>query len=397
MLPRVKIFFENGALGKVATSADGVLGIMCTGVAVSTTFSLATAYTLFGIAGLATLGITSTNNPAIYKIIVDFYKIAGEGTEVSLMAFPDTVKLSDMVDIADATKAKAFINAANGRLRGLILSRTPAVGYTPTIANGMDADVALAITNGQALAAWSQQSRFAPVFVAIEGYAYTGTPSALADLTTMSNNSVCVLIGDTVVNSKKAAMGVLAGRIASIPVQRNIGRVRDGALAITSAFIVDKTVELADVESLHNKGYITFRNFVGRSGYFFSDDPTATLPTDDYSSLTARRTIDKAYRIAYQTMLDNLLDEVPVTGEGKLQVPLITSWQTDVEKDIAAQMTALGELSADATDPNDKGVICFIDPEQDIVSNSRLEVRIRVRPFGYPRYVDVYLGFQVNS
>lgn len=396
MLPRVKIFFENGALGKVATSADGVLGIMCTGVAVSTTFSLATAYTLFGIAGLATLGITSTNNPAIYKIIVDFYKVAGEGTEVWLMAFPDTVKLSDMVDIADATKAKAFINAANGRLRGLVLSRTPAVGYTPTITNGLDADVALAITNAQALAAWSQTSKFAPVFVAIEGYAYSGTASALADLTTMSNNSVCVLIGDNVVNTKKAAMGVLAGRIASIPVQRNIGRVRDGAL-LTTAFIVDKTVELADVESIHNKGYITFRTFIGRSGYFFSDDPMATLPTDDYSSLTARRTIDKAYRIAYQTMLDNLLDEVPVTSEGKLQVPLITSWQTDVEKDIAAQMTALGELSADATDPNDKGVICFIDPDQNIVSTSRLDVRVRVRPFGYPRYIDVYLGFQVAS
>jgi hypothetical protein len=396
MLPRVKIFFENGALGKVATSADGVLGIMCTGVAVSTTFSLATAYTLFGIAGLATLGITSTNNPAIYKIIVDFYKVAGEGTEVWLMAFPDTVKLSDMVDIADATKAKAFINAANGRLRGLVLSRTPAVGYTPTITNGLDADVALAITNAQVLAAWSQTSKFAPVFVAIEGYAYSGTASALADLTTMSNNSVCVLIGDNAVNTKKAAMGVLAGRIASIPVQRNIGRVRDGAL-LTTAFIVDKAVELADVESIHNKGYITFRTFIGRSGYFFSDDPMATLPTDDYSSLTARRTIDKAYRIAYQTMLDNLLDEVPVTGEGKLQVPLITSWQTDVEKDIAAQMTALGELSADATDPNDKGVICFIDPDQNIVSTSRLDVRVRVRPFGYPRYIDVYLGFQVAS
>ncbi len=397
MLPRVKIYFENGALGKVAISADGVLGIMCTGVAVASTFALATPYTLYGLTGLTTLGITSTNNPSLYKTITDFYKIAGEGTEVWLMAFPDTVKLSDMVDIADATKGKALINAANGRLRGLILSRTPAVGYTPTITNGMDADVYTAITNAQALAEWSQQTKFAPVFVAVEGYAYSGTPTALSDLTTMSNSSACVFIGDTAASTKKSAMGVLAGRIASIPVQRNIGRVRDGALGITTAYIVDKAVELADAESLHNKGFITLRTFVGRSGYFFSDDPMAVLPTNDYSSLTARRTIDKAYRIAYNNMLDNLLDEVPVTIEGKLQVPLIRSWEADVEKDIAAQMTAVGELSADVTDPNDKGVQCFIDPDQNIVSTSRLDVRVRVRPFGYPRYIDVYLGFQVAS
>ena len=44
---------------------------------------------------------------------------------------------------------------------------------------------------------------------------------------------VGVLIGDTISQSKGAAIGILAGKLASIPVQRHIGRVKDGALSAT--------------------------------------------------------------------------------------------------------------------------------------------------------------------
>ena len=57
-------------------------------------------------------------------------------------------------------------------------------------------------------------------------------------------------------------------------------------------------------------------------------------------------------------------------------------------------MTANGELSADVTNPKDRGVQCFIDPTQNIVSTSRINIKVRVRPFGYGRYIDVYLGFK---
>ena len=40
MLPRVKINFENGALGSVAPSEDGVIGLIVTGYAVTKFFEL---------------------------------------------------------------------------------------------------------------------------------------------------------------------------------------------------------------------------------------------------------------------------------------------------------------------------------------------------------------------
>lgn len=397
MLPRVKILFENGNLGLVQPSPDGLLGICCTGVAVAGTFALNTAYKLSAYEDLHGLGITAVNNPSIDKIIKEFYNEAQTGTGVWLMAFPDTIKMSDMAD-KNNNYAKKLIEITNGKLRGIIISRTPAVGYTPTITGGLDADVQTAIFNAQLLAEWATEVKFAPIFVVIEGFAYTGNSTDLADLTDgTSSNRVAVMIGDSVINSKQTAVGILAGRIASIPVQRNIARVKSGAVAVIKAYIKNKLVDEADTAGIHDKGYITLRTFVGRAGYFFNDDFMATKATDDYSHLTARRTIDKAYRICYNTLLDELLDEVPVNGDGTLQVSLVKSWQAKVESAIASSMTANGELSADITNPSDKGVVCYIDHRQNIIADSKIAVRVSVRPFGYPRYIDVYLGFQTMT
>ncbi len=74
--------------------------------------------------------------------------------------------------------------------------------------------------------------------------------------------------------------------MASLPVQRKISRVKNGALPISGAYFSNtndtETHENA-WNSIHDKGYIFFRTFVGKSGYFFNDDPTATALTDETS------------------------------------------------------------------------------------------------------------------
>jgi hypothetical protein len=263
--------------------------------AVAGTFSLATPYTLRSVDSLTTLGITEANNPSLFKIVREFYAEAGTGAELWLMGFPDTVKMSDMLDPTDTTKAKTLLSAANGRISGLIVSRTPDTGYTPVITNGLDADVALAMTNAQLLFEWTAEEQFAPIFTVLEGYAFTGNAIDLADLTTGDHNAVSVFIGDTVAESDAAVIGLVGGRLAKNGVSQNIAAVEDGTVATTFAFIKDLPVEKADIAGIHDKGYITFRTFAGRSGYFFNDDFTATLPTDDYAHLTARRTINGMY------------------------------------------------------------------------------------------------------
>jgi hypothetical protein len=402
MLPGIKILFENGALGSVAPSADGTIGLVATATAVDADggLCLSTPYVLRKLDDLVALGVTGVGNDAnafLYRHVKEFYDEAGEGSELWLMCFPGTVSPSELVNQTNEY-AKALILAAQGRLRAIGVAFNPSDGYKPNINSGLDSDVPAAILNAQALAEWATNSLYAPLFIVLEARAFTGDVTALQDLSAHSYNRAGLLLGDTQVNSGGSAIGLLLGRIARIPVQRHIGRVRDNALRTIAVFIKDKLAELADVTTINDKGYITFRTFTGKSGYFFNDDNLATKVSDDYRSMARRRTIDKAYRIAYLTLLDFLNDEIPITDTGELVPAMVKSWESEVEAAIINQMTVEGNLGVDPTSPTDKGVKCYINYAQKVASTSHIEISLKVKPYGYAKYIDVKLGFiTVNS
>lgn len=397
MLPRVKIVYANGALGQVEAQADGCLGFLALGateVEGENSFKLGRAYTVKKLSGLEALGVTEENNPNLYRNVKDFYAESGDGTELWIMGFAAASTFASILDKDTAAGAKSLLMASRGKLRGLIAFKTPATGYTGTTADGFDTDVTAAMVKAQGLGDWATEELHAPIFTLIEGYGFTGSASDLKALTTMDYNRVGVVIGDTTPNSKNACMGVVAGRLAVSPVQRKISRVKDGALKPLTVYIGDQLAELADVETIHEKGYITFRTFVGKTGYFIADDNLATKVEDDYRSLTNRRVIDKAHRIAYNTLIESLNDEVPIASDGSLSPSWCASLKSDVERAIISNMTANGNLGNDPGDPNDTGVECSIDYKQQILSTSHLAVGLRVKPNGYAKYIDVELGFK---
>lgn len=397
MLPRVKIIFANGALGQVEAMADGCLGFLALGakeVAGDEGFKLGKAYTIKKLSVLEGMGVTVENNPNLYRNVKDFYAEAGDGVELWIMGFSEASSFATVLDKDTAAGAKALLRASNGKIRGLVAFKTPAEGYTLTEKDGLDADVTAALVKAQGLGEWATQTLRAPVFTLLEGYGFSGNAMDLPTLTTMEHNRVGVVIGDTTPNSKNACMGVVSGRIAVSPVQRKISRVKDGALKPLAIYIGDQLIELADVETIHEKGFITFTTFVGRTGYFIADDNLATRVEDDYRSLTNRRVIDKAYRIAYNTLLDDLNEEVPIATDGSLSPAWCTAVKSDVEQAIISNMTANGNLGNDPGDPNDTGVTCSIDYKQQILSTSQLAVGLRVKPSGYAKYIDVELGFK---
>ncbi|MCK9452860.1 MAG: DUF2586 domain-containing protein [Bacteroidales bacterium] len=398
MLPRVKIDFANGALGQVSVSPDGVFGLLTTASPVVDKLELLKSYVVKSMDDVTnTLGVTAANNPGLHKVLTEFYNTAGEGTELWLRCFAETVSLTDMATLSTANGIRDLLQDANGRLRGVFIHRTPAEGYTPTISEGVDGDVATAKAAAQLTAEWSTQTLKAPIFLMIAGLYYSGNPVELADLTTGEQNRVGIFLGDTV-SGNGCAIGILAGRLAAIPVHRNIGRVKDGAaVTLTSAYLGDTKAELADAGSVHDKGYITFRMHTGRSGYYFTDDPLATLPTDDYNHVTARRTVDKAYRLAYGAMLNELLEEIPVSDEGQVSVTFAKGLETLAENAVINSMTVNGELGNDPENQNDTGVECLVDTNQNIVSTGFLKVGLRVKPYGYARYINVELGFKTIS
>lgn len=394
--PNVKIRFANGALGSVAASADGVAGIITTGVAVEGSLVLNKAYVLYSPDNLASLGITSEAddpNASIYKIVRQFYAESGNGAELWLMVVAAATTAAEMLDTAN-NAAKKLVRASGGRIRTLAVIDGAVAGTTD---HGLDASVWPALSKAQAFGEWCADTLYAPVIVILEGKGYSDADAVeLKDLGEMDYNRVAIVLGQPM--EKGAPCGSMAalvlGRVAKNPVQRHIGRVRDGALQ-ADGMTIDGTVEVsdADLDTPNSKGYIVPTTYVGRSGYFVCDDHLATAVSDDYHSLARRRVIDKAYRIAYDTLLDHLKEEVACTDEGTMVAAVAKAWEGDVVSAIAGQMTSNGELGADPDDPKDKGVKCEVDKNQNVVSTGKVKVAIAVKPYGYAKYIEATLGF----
>ena len=389
-LPYVKINFANGAISSVLPQADKVAGMIVSAVA-SGDFALGTAYCIHHLSEAVEMGLSKTANPFAYEQIRQFYAEAGEGAELWVYGVAKSVKPSAMLD-KTGNHAPDLIQSANGRIR-YIAACWDDSDATLTPSSGLDSDVITAVGKGQELAEWATNTLFAPLFVLVYGYGYShSTVATMPDLTQRTDNRVAVFVG-AVEDEDNIALGLLAGKVAACEVQTHIGRVKDGAVKATKAFIGAKDAAVGASETLNTKGYITFRTFVGKAGYFFSDDHMATAVTDDYHSVCNRRVIDKAYRVAYSALLEKVNDEIPVTDEGTMPTSIVHALQGSVETAVINNMTAYGNLGTDPEDSNDTGVECYIDPSQKVVTTSTLNVNLKVKPYGYAKYIECTLGF----
>ena len=393
-LPRVKITFENGALGGVAPSEDGVCGLVAYATAVSTTFALNTPYLITKLDGLVALGITSEAtgaNAALYKTVKEFYSEAPDGTKLWVMGVAASTTIANLTDKANNI-ISPLLMAARGSINILMLK--VASTAEPTMSGSIDGAVLTAVTNLQALAEDWAENYYAPFVSLVEALSYSGVAASLPDLTARSDNRVGVVLGDSVTGSAGAAVGLVAGRLAAEPVQRSLARVRSGAIKAEAMYIGTNLAEIGDPDVANDLGYIVPRTFVGKSGYYWSDDHLATGASDDYCAIPRRRVIDKAYRIAYKTLVDEIAENVPVNTEGKLAAFHCKGVETSVESAIVNSMTSEGNLGNDPDNASDLGVQCYIDPDQNILATSRLEINLKVKPHGYSKYIDVKLGFK---
>lgn len=405
MLPGINIKFSNGNIGTVVSTADGVFGLLASAVAVVDKFALNTPYVLKGMTDVAKQGILpDVNNGVLYKWLLEFFTEAGEGQELWIMGFPKTDSVSDWFTPDAGTgkaPAEALLDAANGRLSGLFTCFSPDGSYTLTLANGLDEDVPVAKTAAQTLAENYTSNKYTPFFTILEGYGFSGNAVDLADLLEESNNRVGVFLGnsekrtgDVTVNG--CSTSLLAGRLARIQVQESPGKVKLGSLKNLQAFIVDEPVETYDVESLHDKGYITMRTHMRKAGYYITDGRLATAENDDYHYIARRRTIDKAYRLAHNIVSNEILNDFDLTNEGTIDPIYAKDVEGNVEREISTQMTERGELSKDSSNPNDDGVEAAFNLETNVSTTNRIEMVLKVRPKGYARWIDILLGFDVE-
>jgi hypothetical protein len=387
-LASVNIRFTNGALGRTGVTNDGVIGFLCQ-VTVEGNLVAGEAYLLRNLKGLEDLGITNAVNPVLQNVIKDFYETAGNGAPVWIMGYTGKTLAVAINDHLESLVQKSSYDVKTVFVYGNSFTNA-------TITDGFNDEFHVAVTAAQTKANLLLTNKEVPVAVIIDGNtAYDGAASVVRNYNTASNDRVGAYLGKkTSADKTTTTLGYLMARIAISPVQRNIARVKDGAIFTGNLYVGSQLAEVHDVETLHDRGYITIRTHVGKSGYYFTDDRLLSNPTGDYANLTNRRVIDKAYRIAYVTAIDGLLDEIPVNSNGTIQAHKAIVIESQLQSAIYNEMGLKGELSLLADNPNDKGVVVTVDLLTNIQATSRVDVSIKVTPYAYARSIEIPLGFQ---
>lgn len=386
MRPKISIELTNGALGSVGGTEDGIAGLVIGCDPLTSGIAAGTIFTLLSIDDAISNKIDKI--PYAYQQVKEFYNEAGNGSRLYVMIVPDTETLTNMADGASTNKyGKKLIDYAGGAITLLGICRKPAAGYTPTTVKGMDDDSITAIAKMQTLAV-SYFGKYTPFVGIIEGRKYMGAAAGLDDLTEGSSNYVGVAIGTSdelnAIDATAASVGLVLGRAAAIPVQRKIGRVKDGGLSINGAYLGTAKVEATDVDGVVNKGYITIGTYANKTGYYFIDDSLATATTDDYKSLSNRRVINKLVRIVYGTYINEVNDDIEITTEGKLSPATAKYYQSLINTRVDELMIAGEELSSFDS---------YVDINQNVISTSKIEIKCSAIPRGYSQEIKVVLGF----
>ncbi len=402
-LPKVNITIRNGGLAGAAGTNDQVCGLILQSPVQASGLALATPAQINSLSDAVALGITAafdtTNSTNCYKQISDFYSIkdangnfVNVGKELWIMIVVNTTLMATVLDVTSTTLAYALINAASGRIKMLGVSRKPVGSYTATYTGQLDVDVTNARTKAQALRDYFA-GVYKPFRVLIDGRDFQGTLGSLTNLRAEANSGVGVVLGADVVSTKESLVGLALGKFAAGPVQRNIGRVKDGNIGISAAFfngatlLTDiKDIDLATLDAVHDKGYIFPRKHAGLDGYYFNDDPSAAPLTDDFGQLSRGRIIDKAVVIAYQTYVLELNDDLEVDAAGKISAGVAKYYQAVIETALRNAFFG-GTFGAEVSD-----ISVVVDPNQNIVTTNKITVKVYIQPKAYSKTIEVSLG-----
>jgi len=190
-----------------------------------------------------------------------------------------------------------------------------------------------------------------------------------------------------------SCLGACLGVLSSAKVHENIAwkgqyNINEGDVLDVAAF-ANGDLFLAQSESLLNtldedKHYIFIEKDIGFDGTFFNDSWTAIVVSNDFATLENNRTMDKAVRNIRTNELPALSSPLYVDSDtGKLSGDTIEYFKSLAEEPLEV-MEANGEIS---------GFEVTIDPDQNVLQDSKVTIGIKIVPVGVAREIENNIGF----
>ena len=367
-----------------SSSFPDTAALLLTGAAVSGKLELNKHYQLSGMADLVALGATADNNSLVYKEVTAFYEQTGDGAELHLLVVAEATTLTQMCDSAADSPLRKLIDASGGRVRLVGVNKIPPTEYEADTTQGIDKDAITAAEKAQAVIESYAAGKVNPFRLLMPAPAFDAEVDSLFKPRESSTNAVCYVLASDDAVKHTAAIGRVLGRAASLSVHQSIGRVRSGSIG-TDMYLTDGQSYIdADglADSLHDAGYIIPVAYPRKNGAYLNGDPAAAPVTDDYAQLRYGRTVDKARIIVYDTLIDEILDDVDTDSDGDLSAGQRTSYEGMIENAVLTQMN--GEITSFAVS---------IPEGQNILTSETIRVVCRIQPKGVVETFEVTLEF----
>lgn len=187
------------------------------------------------------------------------------------------------------------------------------------------------------------------------------------------------------------ALGAILGAVSKAKVNECIGWVEKFPMnaveldvpAFANGDLI-KSLTQTTLDAVDAKGYIFLLKYESDGQVYINDSHTAVVITSDYAYIEPNRTMDKAIRQVRSALLPQLNGPVlvdPQTGQ------LAPEYVTNIENlgdSALEQMERDGELS---------GFKTFVDPAQNVLATSIVEVAVVNVPIGVSRRFNVSISY----
>jgi hypothetical protein len=224
----------------------------------------------------------------------------------------------------------------------------------------------------------------------------------ITSLVTTGLRNVSVIIGqggtgdrgkdiyDLAVNSTNlysvGLAGLAIGHLSLAKVHESIAWVKAFPSGISVPAFSDgtlvKNVSSAVLAALDEKHYLFLQYHGGIAGSWWNDSWTMDLGTSDYAYIEANRSMDKAIRGIRTYLVPELSGSIYIDGStGKLN-----------QDDVAYLQTVSGKALEDMEKARElSGYLVSIDPDQNVLSTSEIEIVVQKVGVGVMRKFKVYI------
>jgi hypothetical protein len=173
--------------------------------------------------------------------------------------------------------------------------------------------------------------------------------------------------------------GLYSGRLSALDVQESPGKVMEGPLPAILKLAPDGINE-GHILALDQAGFITFRQYVGLSGFYITNGRIAAESISDFRYVELRRPMDKACTLVRNAALRFEHAEIDPAN-----------MSVSVRALEAALSEPLDIMVGDGEIAQGRVVIPL---DQDVLATSTVRVKIRIVPKAIMRWIELEVGFE---